>query len=314
MRVHLWLLAAMLLIAVVSDCLLISAAPAQQQATLSREKDEEAPPPQETESDTADKQVPEEEDIVHIEHADQLHWDAKAKLAHLSGGVVFRHEDARLYCDEAWYNDQDETARALGHLKVQDPETTIVGDLITADFDEEKMVITGNVTMVTQKKKTEEQSEAEEKQATESAEGSESPAAGAGSEQEEASGEEEPEKLQDYWEKKTTITGQKIVYYYADDVKKALVYGPLKAVQEDKTAWADEAVYEDLKDQITLTGNVRVLTDEGDDIRCLRAVIAIEDDWIRAEDITGIVLRRTKEEEEEASPPPSTEAPMPGTE
>ena len=66
---------------------------------------------------------------------------------------------------------------------------------------------------------------------------------------------------------------------------------------------------------MTLTGNVRVLTDEGDEIRCPRAVIAIEDDWIRAEDITGIVLRREKEEEEEeASPPPSTETPMPGTE
>ncbi len=297
MRVPLWLLAAMLLIAAVSGSLLISAVPAQQQATLSPEKD---------------KQAPEEEDIVHIEHADQLHWDASTKVMHLSGAVVFRHEDTRLYCDEAWYNDQDETARALGHLKVQDPETTIVGDLITADFDEEKMVITGNVTMVTQKKK---KAEAEEEQATGSAEGSESPAAGAGSEQEEASGEEEPEKLQDYWEKKTTITCQKVVYYYADDVKKALIYGPLKAVQEDKTAWADEAVYEDLKDQMTLTGNVRVLTDEGDEIRCPRAVIAIEDDWIRAEDITGIVLRREKEEEEEeASPPPSTETPMPGTE
>ena len=295
MRVHLWLLAAMLLIAAVSGSLLISAAPAQQQATLS-----------------PDEQAPEEKDLVHIEHADQLHWDASAKVMHLSGGVVFRHEDTRLYCDEAWYNDQDETARALGHLKVQDPETTIVGDLITADFDEEKMVITGNVTMVTQKKK---KAESEEEQATGSAEGSESPAAGAAPEQEEASEEEEPEKLQDYWEKKTTITGQKVVYYYADDVKKALVYGPLKAVQEDKTAWADEAVYEDLKDQMTLTGNVRVLTDEGDEIRCPRAVIAIEDDWIRAEDITGIVLRREKEEEEEeASPPPGPETPMPGTE
>ncbi len=311
---YFWLILTVLVILSSTASLIISPGLAQQPADLSRQAGEQPKEPAATDEETgaADEDAEEEEDVVRVEHADQLNWDATEKTAHLSGNVVFSHEDVKLYCDESWYNDRDETARAIGHLKVVDPETTIVGDLITADFDEEKMVITGNVRMVTQrkKKKSSEESKPEE-QPSNSSESSESAEAVTTS-GEESEEEEEPEKLKDYWEKKTTITCQKIVYYYADDVKKALLYGPLKAVQEDKTAWADEAVYEDLEDTITLTGNVRVVTDEGDELRCPKAVIAIEEDWIRAEDISGLWLRRKKEEKKEETPPaPPAETPAP---
>ena len=314
---YFWVVAAVLTMIAAPSGFMISLGLAQEQpATLSRESNERPPEPAKAEEEPADADEPaeEEEDVVHIEHADYLEWDASEKMAHLSGSVVFAHEDVKLYCDEAWYNDGDETARAIGHLKVVAPDTTIVGDLITADFDKEKMVITGNVLMVAQKKKKKsvEKPESQE-QPVSAAESSDSAEAEAAPE-EESKEAEEPEKLKDYWEKKTTITCQKVVYYYADDVKKALLYGPMKAVQEDKTAWADEGIYQDLEDTLTLTGNVRIVTDEGDELRCPRAVIAIEEDWIKAEDISGIWLRRKKEEKKEESPPaPATETPAPGS-
>lgn len=315
---YLWVLLAIFILLATPGALMLSRGTAQEQpADLAREpKEQPAEPAQ------AEEPAEEEKHLVYVD-APKLYYDAGTKTFHLWGGVVFTHEDVKLYCDEAWYNDRDDTARALGHLKVVDLDSTIVGDLITADFDEEKMVITGNVLMVTQKKKKKspEESETPEEQPSSSAESSKSteaqtPAEAGTPAEEKPKEEEEPEKLEDYWEKKTTITCQKVVYYYADDVKKALLYGPLKAVQEDKTAWADEAVYEDLKDRITLTGNVRVVTDKGDEFRCPKAVIAIEEDWIQAENVSGVWQRRKKEqekEEEQPAPSPPAETPTPST-
>ena len=94
-------------------------------------------------------------------------------------------------------------------------------------------------------------------------------------------------------------------------------------MQEDKTCYADQAVYEELKDTITLTGDVRVLTDKGDEFRCPRAVISVEEDWIRAEQVTGVGKRRPEESGGESStttgetappaetPPPAEQAPPP---
>ena len=324
-----WVVAAVLiLLAGPAGVMVLRSAAQEQGAGLAREAEGEPGEPEKAEEE-GDEPAEEEKEPVYVD-SPELYYDASAKICHFSCGreqsaepaaageeatpenpatVVFTQKDVKLYCDEAWYNDENETARAVGHLKIVDPDTTITGDLITADFDEEKMVITGNVVMITRKKKPAEESERNAEQPTESADTSESNPASASSEQEPGK-EKAPDKLKDYWEKKTTITCQKAVYYYADDVKKALLYGPVKAVQEDKTVWADEAVFEDLKDMITLTGNVRVLTEDGDDFRCPKAVIAIEEDWLRAEQVSGKVLRRNEEKtEEQPAPLPETAAP-----
>lgn len=219
------------------------------------------------------KETEEDEDIVKVEYAALVEYDAARELYYLSGNVIFSHQDVKMYCDEAWYNEADDTARATGHLKIVDPEATITGDLCTADFDAEVVTIVGNVTMVTQKKKKESAKEEPEDE------------------------EEKPTKFDEYREKKTTITCPKIVYEYADDVKKANIFGRIKAVQEDKTAWADHAVYEELKDIITLTGNVLVRTEKGEEFRSPEVVIATEDEWMKARDVTGITFRKKKTEE-----------------
>lgn len=253
---------------------------------------EQAEPPPEA----ADEEEPEKETYkVLIEHADKLFYDASTKVYHLTGNVVMVHEDITLYCDQCDYDDNNNTAVATGHLKITDPESTITGDRVEADFDEKLAIIIGNVTIVTQKKPEEGEEGAEESE----------------------EGEEEEKGLEEYREKETTITCPQIDYYYAKDTKKATVYGPVKAVQEDKTAWADQAFYDGIKDEVILEGNVRVLTDNGSEFRCPRAVISLEEDWIRAENVTGIAITEEEEEEtpaggtseEPPAPPEETTAP-----
>ncbi len=227
----------------------------------------ETPAPQSEEA-PADTEA---DDIVKIEHADLLQYEADKEMYYLSGNVVFSHQDVKMYCDEAWYDEANDTARATGHLRIVDPEATITGDLAAANFDTEVATVTGNITVVAQKKVEEAESSGDE--------------------------EEKPSKFEEYRRKKTTITCPKIVYEYNDDVKKMTLSGPVKAVQEDKTAWAEAAVYEELTDIITLTGNVRVTTKKGEEFRAPEVVISVEEEWMKARDVSGITFRRRDENE-----------------
>ncbi len=202
-------------VALIMACLLAGA----YSRTLAQEAgtDQPAPPtPPElagpTDEGQEDSETAQEDDVVKIEHADLLQYEADKEMYYLSGSVAFSHKDMKMYCDEAWYDEANDTA------------------LAAANFNTEVATLTGNITVVAQKKVEEVESSGDE--------------------------EEKPSKFEEYRRKKTTITCPKIVYEYNDDVKKMTLSGPVKAVQEDKTAWAEAAVYEELTDIVTLTGNV----------------------------------------------------------
>ena len=233
--------------------------------------------------------ITEDEDRARIESADHLRYDPVEGMYYLDGNVVFSHKEIKLYCDEAVYDYDANSAVAKGNPRVVDPETTITGDLIEANFYDEVATITGNVTAVTQKQQdsTEQPAESEE----------------------ETDEDAPPRDLEELWEDQTTITCEKIVYQYGEDVEVVTATGRVKAVQEDKTAYADTAVYEEKKDLITLTGDVRIVTDRGDEFRCPRAVISTEEDWIQAEQVTGVGRRR--DHDEDAESPPATEQAAP---
>lgn len=233
--------------------------------------------------------ITEDEDRARIESADHLRYDPAEAMYYLDGNVVFSHKEIKLYCDEAVYDYDANSAVAKGNPRVVDPETTITGDLIEANFDDEVATITGNVTAVTQKK-------------------SDAGAASRPARDEDAP----PRDLEELWEDQTTITCEKIVYQYGEDVEVVTATGRVKAVQEDKTAYADTAVYEEKKDLITLTGDVRIVTDRGDEFRCPRAIISTEEDWIQAEQVTGVGRRR--DDDEDAESPPATEEVAPAEE
>ncbi|MEI6504192.1 MAG: OstA-like protein, partial [Armatimonadota bacterium] len=99
----------------------------------------------------ADKQKSDER--VTIENADRMSYDPDTKTYHLTGNVVFADKQSRLYCDQADYNEEADTAKATVHLRATDPDSVITGDLMEADFGKKLTVVTGNVTIVSQKKK-----------------------------------------------------------------------------------------------------------------------------------------------------------------
>ncbi|MFO7948625.1 MAG: OstA-like protein [Armatimonadota bacterium] len=244
----------------------------------------------------AEKQRDEDDERVRLEWADEFFHDKAAATYYLKGNVQMLHKGVRMYADEAEYYEDTDTARATGNLKAVDPEATITGDLVEADFDEKVMVVTGNVRIVAQKKK-EKENQSEDSDTQTAAESGET--SGSDTQAEKAqNGDEEPDTLEGYAEKRTVITCDKVTYYYDDDVKKAIATGNVKAVQEDKTVWAEKAVYEQIPDIVTLTGHVRFKRENGDEGRAPKAVISIEEDWIRAENVRGITLRRSEEEQE----------------
>ena len=219
------------------------------------------------------------EDRVTIEHADSFRYDPNTKTYHVAGNVVFTNKDVRLSCDKADYHEDTDTAQATGHLRVTNPDSVITGDLVDADFGKKLAVVTGNVRIVTQKKGKGDRP---------------APAEADKGAADKAKGDQEPEHLADYQQKKTTITCERLEYYYADDVKKMVATPRVKAIQEDKTVWADEGVYEDLTRLITLSGNVVLNTDKGDEMHCTKAVVSMDDDWVQAENMSGITLRKSK--------------------
>ena len=229
--------------------------------------------------------------------ADLLRYDPVEGTYHLTGHVVFSHRDIKLYCDEAVYDYDENSAVAKGNPRIVSKDTTITGTLVEVDFDNEVAGITGSVTMITQRKREDGDRQTDQN----------------------GSPDEEPRHLEEYWEKLTTITCEKIVYEYAEDVKRGTATGRIKAVQEDKTCYADQAVYEELKDTITLTGNVRVLTDKGDEFRCpgghpvrgLDTRRAGDGRKRRPEENGGESSTTTEETSPPAETPPAEQAPPP---
>ncbi len=251
------------------------------------------------EANPAAVDAPEDDtDRVQVDHADQLRYDAKEKRYTLTGHVVFKHKDTTLYCDKATYweeGDKKDTAVCTGHLRVIDPENDCTGDLINADFNDtrEVIVITGSVVVVHQKKDEPAKAEAPAKPA----------AVPAGKDDGKA-----PDNLEEYKKKQTVIHCDRVEYYYNEQKKEVVATaertGQVKAVQEDKTVTANKAVYEQIKDVITLTGNVHVTTDKGDEFSFTSAVISVQDNSIEGESAAGVTIRHKKKPDAQAPATP----------
>ncbi len=268
------------------------------------------------ERETAGEAAKEEDQRVNVEHADRMRYDGENKLFFLTGSVVMTHKDITLYCDEAQYNEEADTARATGSLKVTSPESTVGGDLITADFDRKLVVITGNVHLVTQRKPkaAEGQEESPGSPAPQSGGATRSPGPTSGAAAtpgtEAASEQGRPERFRDYHEKLTTITCERIDYWYEE--KRLIATGNITVVQEDKTVTADDAVYDEENDIVTLTGRpVRLLRENGDEFETPKVTISVEDNWIDADSVRAVMQRKEEKETEGAKEPEGPTTPQP---
>ena len=287
-------------------------APAAESAAPAAEKPKTSPTATPPPAPAAQKKD-DEERRVRIERADTFRHDGD-RTYNLRGNVVIRHKDLTLYCDAADYlagetDDSEGTLRATGNLRLTDPENVITGDLLEVDFDREVALITGNVRVVTEKKQEKEtvredaapglSRTKDEKRLADGRNGV-NPVAGRPEpnredKQEVTRESPEPRSFKEYREKRTVITCERLEFEYADDVRRLTATPRVQAVQEDKTVWADRAVYEELAEIVTLTGNVIVRTEDGDEMHAALVVISVEEDWVQAEGVSGVTLRKRRD-------------------
>lgn len=91
---------------------------------------------------------------VFLENAETFSYDQElmpdAKL--LKGNVVFRHDDAYLYCDSAHYFDQLNSFNAYGNVRIVQGDTLFIyGDVLYYDGDTKMARLRHNVRMVNRK-------------------------------------------------------------------------------------------------------------------------------------------------------------------
>ena len=63
--------------------------------------------------------------LVYLEHSETLSFDQEriANAQILRGNVIFRHEDALMYCDSAYFYDQENSLDAFGHVRFEQGDT-----------------------------------------------------------------------------------------------------------------------------------------------------------------------------------------------
>ena len=112
-----------------------------------RQKEEakkEKPVPQQpqyapTKHEDAPKKKPDGEGkktMVYLERAEHLNFDQEriADAQILTGDVVFRHEDALMYCDSAYFYEKSNSLDAFGHVRLEQGDTLLgFGDCLYYD-------------------------------------------------------------------------------------------------------------------------------------------------------------------------------------
>lgn len=176
-------------------------------------------------------------------------WGAK-KATLMKGNVKFTHTDTVLTSDVVEYDEQIKTAVSPGKLHIVNPECDITGDKGSAYFKKRLGVVEGNVLMLVKPKQT-----------------------------------ETTNTVRSQYTQNTTITCSKLEYLYKDKIATAI--GGVVFKQDKRTASADKAIYEQSKELLTLTGNVKSIDEQGQTFSAPgTVVISLKkgDEWIEAKD------------------------------
>jgi len=246
---------------------------------------------------------------VYLEHADRIRVNNRTHDVEVSGGVILRHEDGRFYADTIRFNTRSKIGSAIGKPRYQDEESQVTGDRVDLNFQERRAAFVGAVTLIHQKK-SEAKTAAAPSGVISSGEGGQqpaeparNPAASAPSAPSEASStsDDTDRPFTSYQEERTVITCGKLEYLYRD--KQAIAEGQVKAVQQDRTAYGDKAVYDQNQETLLVTGNVRVENEAGETFRCDQVLISLRDDWLEAEgNVASHFLVKDEDEEEGKAP------------
>ena len=192
------------------------------------------------------------------------------KTTLLKGNVKFIHGDTILTSDLVDYNEEIKTATSPGKVNIADPECDISGDKGTAFFKKKLGVIEGKVEMLLKPKKTDQEKS-----------------------------DKDPDSVN--IKELTTITCSKLEYLYK--AKIATATGGVVFKQTKRTATADKAVYDQKKELLTLTGNVKGVDDKGQTFSAPGTVtISLKkgDEWMEAPNANVTFKIDLDEDEEEA--------------
>lgn len=184
----------------------------------------------------------------------------------VTGSVVIRHGDTAINAQQVEYTESKDkkirTAVIDGGLKVTDPDGEITGLRASADLNQRKISIEGDIKMLVRPKPS-----------ANSAEGARS-------------------KLKE----PAVITCDKLDYLYRDKIATAV--GNLKIVQKNRLLQAGTAVYDAKSEVVTLTGGVTVTDEEGQKFTSsgiVKASLKDGDEWIEAENASATLKVDTEE-------------------
>jgi len=177
-------------------------------------------------------------------------WGDK-KTVLMKGNVSFTHEDTVITSSQVDYDGTSKIAVSPGKITINDPECDILGDKGCAYFNKRLGVVEGDVVMNLKPKSTE-------------------PGA-------------DKESVRTKLNKPTTITCKKLEYQYKNKIASAS--GSVIFKQTNRTASADTAVYDEKKELLTLSGNVKGIDEYGQTFSAPdNVVISLKkgDEWMEA--------------------------------
>lgn len=179
-------------------------------------------------------------------------WGDK-KTVLMKGNVKFTHGDTLLTSDQVEYDQTAKTAVSPGKVVITNPDSDVSGSKGNLYFQKRIGVLEGSVVMHIKPKAQDKPADKESVRA----------------------------KLNEL----TTITCEKLEYQYK--AKIATATGSVVFKQEKRSASADKAVYDESKELLTLTGNVRSV-DENDQTFTAPGTVVISlkkgDEWMEAKD------------------------------
>lgn len=178
-------------------------------------------------------------------------WGGDKSTILMKGHVEFTHDDTVLTSDEVTYNDDTKIAVSPGKLNINNPECTITGDKGTAYFRKKLGVIDGNVVMVMKPKKTDNE-------------------------------KTDKDSIHAKMKEETTITCPKLEYQYKNKI--ATASGGVHFKQAKRSANAQKAIYDQNKEILVLTGDVKGTDEYNQTFSAPEVKISLKkgDEWMEA--------------------------------
>lgn len=184
--------------------------------------------------------------------------DGKSHLSTLSAAKI-THDDATFTADNVDVRSEGDVHEftCTGHPVFTDPETRVIADKVIAYSSPRRAECTGNVKMVNTPKPK-------------------APAKGPGK-------EPAPKEMKEQVKSEpSTLTCDTMSYDYGQ--KRSIARGNVVVIQKARTVRADEGVYDQKLELITLRGNVRLKNSGDEELKELKdaetVTVSLENEWI----------------------------------